>query len=103
LRIDSAVTDLPEPDSPTSASVSPRFDLERDALDRVGDIATLAEIHRQVGHLQQCFMRLAHANVFLGSNESRTASPMNTSSDSMTDTTAKPVSPSQGACRLALP
>ena len=32
--IDSAVTLLPEPDSPTMASVSPAIDLERDVVDR---------------------------------------------------------------------
>src|SRR6478735_7308499 len=45
----------------------------------------------------------AHAKVFLGSKASRTASPMKISSDSIRAITKKPDSPSQGACRLALP
>ncbi len=38
-----------------------------------------------------------HCSVFLGSKASRTASPMKTSSDSMSAMTKKPVRPSQGA------
>src|ERR1700680_3612438 len=49
------------------------------------------------------FCKAHHANAFLGSNASRTASPMKISSESMTATAKNPVSPSQGACTLALP
>ena len=42
-------------------------------------------------------------NVLRGSKASRTASPMKTSSVSMSARTAKPVKPSHGACRLFLP
>src|SRR6195952_5880420 len=44
-----------------------------------------------------------YRNVFLGSNASRTPSPMKISSDSMIATAKKPVKPSHGACTLALP
>src|ERR1700712_5073222 len=44
-----------------------------------------------------------YRNVFLGSNASRTASPMKISSDSMMATAKKPVKPSHGACTLDLP
>src|ERR1700712_6076558 len=44
-----------------------------------------------------------YRNVFLGSNASRTASPMKISSDSMMATAKNPVKPSHGACTLALP
>src|SRR5882724_9650455 len=44
-----------------------------------------------------------HPNVFLGSNASRTASPMKISSDSMNATVMKPQMPSHGAWMLALP
>src|SRR5579862_1455545 len=44
----------------------------------------------------------AHANVFRGSNASRTASPMKINSDSISATVKKPVRPSHGACTLAL-
>ena len=37
--IDSAVTDLPEPDSPTMATVSPEADVERDVAHRVAPFA----------------------------------------------------------------
>src|SRR6195952_2834588 len=44
-----------------------------------------------------------YRNVFLGSNASRTASPMKISSDSMMATAKNPVKPSHGAWTLALP
>ena len=44
----------------------------------------------------------AHRKVFRGSKASRTASPTKTSSDSMSETTTKPVMPSQGALQIAL-
>ena len=43
------------------------------------------------------------ANVLRGSKASRTASPMKTSSVSISAMTTKPVMPSHGACRLFLP
>ena len=46
--IDSAVTDLPEPDSPTSASVWPCVERERDAVDRQRGAAALREGDREV-------------------------------------------------------
>src|SRR5690349_5938352 len=46
---------------------------------------------------------VCHAKVLRGSNASRTASPTKINSDSISATVKKPVSPSQGACTLALP
>ena len=43
-RIDSEVTLLPQPDSPTIASVSPRLDRERHAVDRAHDAVAREEI-----------------------------------------------------------
>ena len=54
----------------------------------------LPEGDREILHLEKL---ATHAKVFRGSSESRTASPMKTRRDSMTDTTKKPVRPSQGA------
>src|ERR1700687_4831792 len=45
----------------------------------------------------------AHANDFRGSKASRTASPMKIRSESISATLKKPVTPSHGACTLALP
>ena len=94
-RIDSAVTDLPEPDSPTIASVRPAPDRKRNASDRGEFRAALPEGDAQIVHIEKrC---LAHAIVFRGSKASRTASPMKISSESMMAMTKKPVRPSQGA------
>ena len=49
----SAVTDLPQPDSPTIASVSPSLDLEGDAVDRAVDAVRRAEMGLQVLDLEQ--------------------------------------------------
>ncbi len=97
--VDSAVTDLPEPLSPTSATVSPCADLERDAAHRLGRRAVLAEGDVEVAHLEDGF---AHANVFRGSKASRTPSKMKTSSDSMIAKVKKAVKASHGACRFCL-
>ena len=50
---DSAVTDLPLPDSPTSPSVSPGRDLEADIVDRRDRAAGLVEHRRQMRNRQQ--------------------------------------------------
>ena len=46
--IESEVTDLPLPDSPTIASVSPAPKREADAIDRAGDFAVGMEQRLQV-------------------------------------------------------
>ena len=98
--IDSAETDLPEPNSPTSASVSP-LSIEKEIWSTASvALAALPEGDGEIAHLEK---RLAHSKVFRGSSASRTASPMKTRSDSMIETTKKPVKPSHGACRFCLP
>src|SRR5262249_51329788 len=78
------------------------LDLETDALNGGGQIVTLAETDAEIADREQ--RGGGHYwNVFLGSNESRTASPTKITSDSMIDITRKPVMPSQGAWRLSLP
>ena len=52
-----AVTDLPDPLSPSTASVSPRIEGVTHAVDRLGDAIARAELHVQVVHIQQV---LAH-------------------------------------------
>ncbi len=47
-RIDSAVTLLPQPDSPTTASVSPGMHVERHAVDRAHDAVARVEMRLQV-------------------------------------------------------
>ena len=48
-----AVTDLPDPDSPRMASVSPSLKVERHAVDRLGDAVAGAELHLQLVDLEQ--------------------------------------------------
>ena len=54
-RIDSAVTLLPQPDSPTIASVSPGIDVEAHAVDRAHDAVARVEVRLQVVDAQQRF------------------------------------------------
>src|SRR5260221_1616642 len=75
-----------------------RAQVGRQAFDRVVLLDNL--VHKS------CFRMGSatdHRNVLRGSKASRTASPMKINSDSMTATVKKPVSPSHGAWRLALP
>ena len=75
--IDSALTLLPQPDSPTIASVSPRRTRERDVVDRP-EQPRIGEEHRlQVLHLENRLFRpcLGHQPRCLGSRMSRSASP----------------------------
>ena len=51
--IDSAVTLLPEPDSPTMATVSPGVDVERHLVDGRHPPALGVEARRQVADLQE--------------------------------------------------
>src|SRR5580658_3725491 len=76
-------------------------DVERDAVDRQGDVAALAEGDGEVADGEQGGG--GHTNVFRGSKASRTASPTKINSDSIKATVKKPVSPSHGAWMLALP
>ena len=55
------------------------------------------------GHGQPLDRDQTHFSTLRGSNASRTASPINTSSVSKPPSTRKAVTPSQGACRLSLP
>ncbi len=55
---DSAVTDLPEPDSPTSATVSPLLHAERDAIDRDRHAAGLVKRNREIADVEQFFGRV---------------------------------------------
>ena len=48
-----AVTDLPEPDSPRTARVSPAVDGVADAVDGLDDAVAGAELHVQVVDLEQ--------------------------------------------------
>ena len=71
----SAVTLFPQPDSPTSPSVSPGADVERDAVHRVDEAAARPEADAQVVDREQ--RRLAHVRPrSFGSIASRMASPM---------------------------
>src|SRR6202451_4775239 len=76
-------------------------DVERHPIDRQRLAPALAEGDRQIADREEGLG--AHANVFRESKASRTASPMKMSSESMMATAKKPVSPSHGACTLALP
>ena len=51
--IDSAETDLPDPDSPTMATISPRIDVKAQALDRAHDAARGRKLDVQVLDLEQ--------------------------------------------------
>ena len=50
---DMAVTDLPEPDSPTTASTSPAFEIEAHPVHRRDRTLLCGEGHAQVFHRQQ--------------------------------------------------
>ena len=91
----SAVTVLPEPDSPTRASFSPSRDAE---IDAVHDLL-VAEGDAQLADVEQLF----HVLAFRGSSASRSASPMNVSSSRVTISTANVESEIHQASRLALP
>ena len=47
-----AVTDLPQPDSPTTARISPGAQVERDAVDGLHDALVGRERHREVAHAE---------------------------------------------------
>src|SRR5206468_2788290 len=78
-------------------------DVERHAIDREHLPRAVPESNGEIADGEERFCRRAHRNVFLGSNASRTASPMKISSESMIAIEKKPVRPSHGACTLALP
>ena len=52
-RMESPVTLLPEPDSPTSPTTSPAADIERHAVDRLHDARAGEEMRLQVADLEQ--------------------------------------------------
>ena len=59
------VTDLPEPDSPTTATTSPRLTVEGDAVDGLDDAFVGGEADLQVVDGKQC---VAHQSLILGSS-----------------------------------
>ena len=69
LRIDIIVTLFPEPDSPTTPSVWPGLDRERDAVDRLHDPVVRLEVRPQVAHVEERGLVQAgrHASRILGS------------------------------------
>ena len=79
------------------------LDLERDRAHRLERTAFDLEVDREVVDFDQAHGAPAQRKVLRGSKASRTASPMNTNSESITAITTKPLMPSQGACRLFLP
>ena len=95
-----ALTDLPEPLSPTMRQRLSLVQFERDAAHGVGRPLADLKINGEIFDLEE---GRAHRPSFLGLKASRTASPTKTSSDNSTAMVKKPVRPSQGACRLALP
>src|SRR6185436_9505916 len=80
----------------------PFADVERYTIDGQRLARAAPEGDRQVADRQQRLVRV-HLKVFLGSNASRTASPMKISNESMIAMLKNPVSPSHGACTLAFP
>ena len=73
FRTESAVTVLPQPDSPTTPTVSPRCDGEVDAVDRVHHAVVGREMGLEPADLEQ---RLGHHITRRGSSASRSPSPM---------------------------
>ena len=79
--IDRLVTDLPEPDSPTTASVSPGSQRKRNVLDGFHQPGIGEEMRLQVADLQQWAIgaaRIGHGHIAfrsLGSSRSRKPSP----------------------------
>src|SRR5581483_10793199 len=75
-------------------------DVERDPVYRQCFTAAGAEGDGKIADGEE---GRGHAKVLRGSNASRIASPTKINSDSISATVKKPVSPSHGACTLALP
>src|SRR5579871_201621 len=73
------------------------LDAEGNAVDRAKIPPLVAEGHRKIADFEQARRHLRHPIVLRGSTASRTASPIKTSSDSITAMTIKPDNPSQGA------
>ncbi len=93
-KIDSAVTLLPEPDSPTSASVSPAsvavVKHHRLLYVRFADGENPPTNFQSLTEFASCYTAL------LGSNASRTASPIKISKDNNIATDKKAVIPAMG-------
>ncbi len=79
-----AVTDLPQPLSPTIASVSPGVDMERDAVDRAVDAVRRAKMRLQVFDLEQRH-RVYSPLAMRGSSASRRPSPSRLTASTVTD------------------
>src|SRR5882757_11335712 len=107
FRTDSALTDFPEPDSPTSATHSPRLmenEMRSTATDAfLGWWNDTERSRTSSSGWLMASMQKPYRNVLRGSKASRTPSPMKINSDSMIATEKNPVKPSHGACTLALP
>ena len=84
-RIDFAVTDLPQPLSPTIASVSPALDVERDAVDRAVHAVRRAEMGLQVFDLEQRHRSHQSRFAMRGSSASRSPSPSRFTASTVTD------------------
>ena len=97
------MTDLPEPDSPTSATVSPLAMSKEMWSTAVDGLAALLEGDGEVADGEQG--SIAHLNVFRGSKASRVASPTKISSDSISEMTheAGEAEPRRVEVALALP
>ena len=70
---ESAVTVLPQPDSPTTPSVSPRRDREVDAVHRLHHAVVGGKVRLEAANFEQ---RLGHHITLRGSSASRRPSPM---------------------------
>src|SRR6266702_7033407 len=102
---ESALTDFPDPDSPTSATHSPRL-IWNETLSTASVVAPpwwKATERSRTASKGWLIASIFYLNVLRGSKASRTASPMKISSDSMIATEKKPAKPSHGACTLDLP
>ena len=56
-------TDLPQPDSPTMATTSPRLTVVGNAVDRVHDATRGVELHVQILHREQRCRRAGRRDV----------------------------------------
>ncbi len=72
--IEKPVTDLPEPDSPTRPSTSPRLQRQRHAVHRVQRAVARRELGDEVAHFEQR-VRMRRHLASLGFSTSRNWSP----------------------------
>ena len=79
------------------------FNAKRHAAHGLNCMVFELKMHAQILHFEQAHASPGCDMVLRTSNASRTASPMNTSSDNMIASTKNPDRPSHGACKLRLP